>query len=110
VGSGAAAKVMALHDAGKAASLAHADNVDKFLVGENIHQHLAADFQAVAIARGRFAFGRLRFNCRRFGAVQHSDFAHELYRWQIMLAEMSLHGLGYVLALTNSTRPICAAS
>src|SRR5260221_14574005 len=90
---------MALYHAGKAASLAHANYIHEFFVGENIHQNFSADFESVAITRCSFAFRRLRFSCRRFGTVLHGDFAHELYRWQVMLAEMSLHGLGYILAL-----------
>jgi hypothetical protein len=98
VGSGAAAEVMALYDAGKATSLAHANHVDKLFIGENIHQHLAADFQTVAVRRGCFAFRRLRFSRSGFRAVEHRNFTHELYRRQIVLAKVSLHGLAYVLA------------
>src|ERR1700743_49863 len=92
-----AAEMMPFYYAGKTAAFAHADHVNKLFTVENVHQNFCADFDSVAIA-GRFAAFRRLFSCSGFGAIHHCDFAHELYRRQIMLAEVSLHGLGYILA------------
>src|SRR5260221_12394839 len=96
---------MALYHAGKSASLAHANYIHEFFVGENIHQNFSADFESVAITRCSFAFRRLRFGLRRFRTVLHGNFAHELYRRQTVLAEGSLPGLGAVLALPELPQP-----
>src|SRR3954447_5537210 len=98
VRSGAATEMMPFYHAGKSASFADTDHINKLFISENIHQNLAAHFQAITIRRGCFAFCGLRFRCGGFGSVLHGNFAHELYRRQIVLAEVSLHGLAYVLA------------
>src|SRR5450432_3118834 len=100
VGARAAAKMMALYDARKSASLADADDVHITLAVKNVDQNLVADLGravSVRIALAGFRlFSSLGSCCRR---TFECNFAHELYRRQVVLAEMSLHRLGNVLAL-----------
>src|SRR3954468_15942064 len=84
--AGAAAELVALDHAGEAASLAGAGDVDELLILEDVDQNFVADFGAV---RFRGGFFRL---LARFGF--YTDFADELHRRQIVLAEVTLHRAG----------------
>src|ERR1051326_3093632 len=73
---------MALHNTLEATSLADANDVNKFLSIEDIDEHTITSLQcAVAVARSLF----FNFNW---------NLAAELYRRQIVLAQMPLHRLG----------------
>src|ERR1700722_1279203 len=76
------AKMMALHDALKPASLADSYDVDKALAIENFHQHTIAHFD-------RTVFDPFD---RSFDPKRH--FTHELHRRKIVLREMTLCRLG----------------
>src|SRR5579859_3491410 len=96
----AAAKMVALYDTGKSASLAHADHVHVAFTVEDVYQDLVADLGGAVSVRIALAAFSL-FSCLggRFRRAFQRDFTHELYRRQVVLAEMSLHRLGNVLAL-----------
>src|SRR5215471_14116420 len=93
-----AAEMVTPHHARKSASLAHADHIHILLAGEDLHQHLGADLQSIAVRLRRSSFTFSGLGCR-LGAVffgVQRDLADKLYRRQIMLAEVPLHGLGDV--------------
>src|SRR5579871_5493589 len=80
---GSTAEMMPLHDTLKTSTLAGSDDIDKLFAFENLNQHAIADLHgSVAIA--------IAFEC---------DLAHEFHRRQIVLAQMSLGGLGQLRLL-----------
>src|SRR3954447_4188934 len=83
VGAGAAAEFVPLDYAGEAASLAGAGDIDELFVLEDVDQNFVADFGAV-----RFRSG---FLILLAGFGFDRDFADELHRRQIVLAEVTLH-------------------
>src|ERR1700760_4242749 len=100
VSARAAAEFVAFYHAGESASLAHAHHVDITFTVEDVDQNLVADFGCAVSVGVAVAALRLR-GCRRrrFRRAFQCDFTHELYRRQVVLAEVSLHRLGNVLAL-----------
>src|SRR4051812_14109450 len=83
VGCGAATELVAFDYTREAASLAGAGDIDELFVLEDVDQNFVADFCAV-----RFS-GSFVTLLAGFGF--DSDFADELHRRQIVLAEVTLH-------------------
>src|SRR5215472_17249238 len=95
-----AAEMMAAHNASKTSTFAYANHIHIFFTGEDLYQHFGPDLQTVARLTFGALFGRLlrRGGCSGWLIIFYRYFANELYRRQIVLAKVALHGLGYVLA------------